>query len=221
MHNRFKGVDFAQLPEYNLDSWLNPASPKYIQELHQAIFYYQARTIKTERLQVCIQLKEMKVAAWKYTHDNQMILDGTFGISDTRLLLFIALGIDDSGKGIPLVFFLFSAPTGNQATHAGYDSSILTEVLRAWVSSMGVEKGNTFARKLVITDTDMKERAALHMVWPTALLLLCKFHVRTCWANKRKNVLKMGNALTFTRSRSKSGCVNWSKGATSLFLNYC
>jgi hypothetical protein len=142
----------------------------------------------------------MKAAAWKYAHENQMILDGThresFGISDTRLLLFIALGIDENRKGVPLAFFIFSAPAGNQATHAGYDSSILIELLKAWVDSMGTKDGKTFAPKAVITDTDLKERATLHLVWFTVILLLCRFHVRSCWASKRKTLLKMGGEKT-------------------------
>jgi hypothetical protein len=192
IHNRLKGVDFAQPAEYNLDDWLNPNSPQYQKQLHEAIFYYKARTDKDERLRVCIQLPEMKAAAWQYAHNGQLILDGTFGISDSRLLLFIALAIDHSGKGVPLAFFLFSAPTGNQATHAGYDASILTELLKAWVASMGDLNGVSFCPKLVITDTDMKERAALYIVWPSIILLLCRFHVRCCWSNKRKSLIKLG-----------------------------
>ncbi|HEV7738289.1 MAG TPA: hypothetical protein VGO47_13070 [Chlamydiales bacterium] len=192
MHNRFKGVNFDQPPEYNLDSWLNPKSPLYTQTLHDAIFYYRPRTEQLERLRVCIQTGEMKTAAWQYAHDGQLILDGTFGISDTRLLLFIAMGIDEKGKGVPLAFFIFSAPTGNQATHAGYDSAILTEVLQAWVNSLGERNGKLFCPTLVITDTDTKERVALHIVWPKALLLLCRFHVRSCWTNKRKGLIKLG-----------------------------
>jgi hypothetical protein len=48
MHNRFQGVNFAELPEYNLDNWLNPSSPGYIEELKRAVFYYGARTEKSE-----------------------------------------------------------------------------------------------------------------------------------------------------------------------------
>jgi hypothetical protein len=79
----------------------------------------------------------MKQAAWKYSHRGQLILDGTFGICDMRVLLFIALGVDEARKGVPLAFFLFSVPTGNKATHAGYDTSILVEVLKAWKNSLG------------------------------------------------------------------------------------
>ena len=65
----------------------------------------------------------MDEPAWKYTHGKQIILDGTFGVHSSQMLLFIAMGIDEDGKGVSLALFLFPAPTGNRATHAGYESS--------------------------------------------------------------------------------------------------
>ena len=73
----------------------------------------------------------MKKATWIYAHNKQMMFANTFGICNSHLLLFIALAMDDMWKGIPLAFFLFSAPIGNQATHARYDSAILIELLQA------------------------------------------------------------------------------------------
>ena len=67
----------------------------------------------------------MDAAAWEYGHHSQVMLDGTFGVCTTRLLLFIAMAVDEQGKGVPIAFFLFSAPTGNRATHAGYNTAIL------------------------------------------------------------------------------------------------
>ncbi|KAJ3870920.1 hypothetical protein F5051DRAFT_446926 [Lentinula edodes] len=40
--------------------------------------------------------------------------------------------IDEDRKGVPIAFFLFSAPTGNQATQAGYNTEILRELLNTW-----------------------------------------------------------------------------------------
>jgi len=59
----------------------------------------------------------MKEAAWKYSHGKQLLLDGTFGMCNCQLLLFTGLTIDDQWRGVPIVFFLFSAPTSNQETH--------------------------------------------------------------------------------------------------------
>ena len=63
----------------------------------------------------------MDEAAWKYAHGKQIILNGTFRICSSQMLLFITMGIDEDGKGVLLALFLFSAPTSNRATHAGYN----------------------------------------------------------------------------------------------------
>ncbi|HEV7737858.1 MAG TPA: hypothetical protein VGO47_10870, partial [Chlamydiales bacterium] len=191
MHHRIQGIDLLQPPEYNLHGWLDPLSPNYQVHLASAIFYYKSQVQKSERLRVCIQTDRMKEASWKYGHQKQIMFDGTFGVANSRVLLFIVLAIDETKKGVPLAFLFFSAPTGNRATQAGYDSAILTELLKAWVEALGKnEQGETFTPKAIITDTDAKERLALNSIWPSILLLLCKFHVRTCWTNKRKTLIK-------------------------------
>lgn len=146
----------------------------------------------------------MKAAAWKYAHGKQLILDGTFGICDRQILLFIAMGIDSAGKGVPLAFLLFLAPTGNRATHAGYDTGILKELLTSWKSSLGKKDSEDFCPKIAITDTDTKERGALSIVWPSIWLLLCKFHVRQCWTNKRKALRCLGKTVNFPKQQVHS-----------------
>lgn len=143
----------------------------------------------------------MKTAAWKYAHQSQLLLDGTFGICNSRMLLFIALGVDGFGKGIPLAFFLFSAPTGSRATHTGYDSTILQQLLKAWKQLLGSQGGMAFTPFIAITDTDTKERAALSMVWPDIWLLLCKFHLRQCWSNRRKKLLRFSATFNFPKKQ--------------------
>jgi hypothetical protein len=104
------------------------------------------------------------------------------------MLLFIAMGIDEDGKGVPLAFFLFSAPTGTRATHAGYNTEILRELLEAWKQNLSRGRVDIFTPYVVITDTDVRERGALQLVWLHIWLLLCKFHLRQCWTNKRKTL---------------------------------
>jgi len=41
---------------------------------------------------------EMDASTWKFGHKNQNILDGTFGICDSRILLFITMVLDDERK---------------------------------------------------------------------------------------------------------------------------
>lgn len=177
-YSKMHGIDVAQEAQYNIDNWLNPNSHGYKPEVASAVFHYTARTTKEDHLSICIQTTPMKVAAWKYTHHGQLILDGTFGVCDSRLLLFIVLRVDEAGKGVPLAFFLFSAPTGSRATHAGYDTTILIELRVSWKESLGSHNGQIFTPRVAITDTDTKECGALTMVWPEIWLILCKFHVR-------------------------------------------
>jgi len=183
------GINVNQPLQYNVDNWLNPDSPEFKPELAEAVFYYHARTEKDERFCICIQTTNMREAAWEYAHQKQLIMDGTFGICDSHILLFIALGFDKVGKGVPLAFFLFSAPTGNQATHAGYDTSILQELILAWQRSLGSHNGVEFTPHVVITDADTKERGTLTLVWLKIWLIICKFHLHQCWTNQRKKVL--------------------------------
>lgn len=79
--------------------------------------------------------------------------------------------------------------------------SILADVLKAWVKSMGIYQGQTFAPKVVITDTDTRECGALLSIWPSVILLLCKFHIRQCWMNRRKTDIKMGQMEEFYKDQ--------------------
>jgi len=196
--SRQYGVDVRQKPQYNIDEWMDPSSPNFNPEIHKAVFHYTAQSQAGERFQVCISTPEMDAASWKYAHHSQVILDGTFGICTSRLLLFIALACDENQKGIPIAFFLFSAPTGNRATQSGYNTEILTELLSHWRSHLGKQpdhpNGEPFTPYVAITDTDTKERAALLNVWAKICLLICKFHLRQCWTNHLKTALRGGES---------------------------
>lgn len=155
-----------------------------------AIFHYVARSEAGERFKVCISTPEMDTAARLYGHHSQIILDGTFGVCSIRLLLFISMAIDEKGKGVPIAFFLFSAPTGNWATHAGYNTSILQKLLAEWKDHLSTGFKEPFQPFVAITDTNTKECGALLVVWPSICLLICKFHLRQCWTNNHKKILK-------------------------------
>lgn len=189
------GVIVTIRPEQNLHNWLDVDGPYFQQSIYQSVFYYTARTHQNERLKVCISTSEMDEATWKYAHGKQIILDGTFGVCSSRMLLFIAMGVDEDGKGVPLALFLFSAPTGNRATHAGYNREILRELLEKWKTHLSSkDSAAIFCPLVAITDTDPKERGALQDVWPCIWLLLCRFHLRQCWTNRRKRLLSAKDA---------------------------
>ncbi|PSR73963.1 hypothetical protein PHLCEN_2v10231 [Hermanssonia centrifuga] len=156
------GIDLSFKPEYNVDNWLNPESKYFKPAISQAVFKYSARAEGHDRLKLFISTPEMRQAAWKYCHRKQLMIDGTFGLSTSRLLLWIALGIDEAGHGVPVAMFLFSAPTGNRATHAGYDTKIITDILISWRDWLSEQGDDIFAPVSCITDTDLKER---EMTW--------------------------------------------------------
>lgn len=134
--NRLNGVKVTEKPQINVDEWLDPTSAQYNATLADAIFHYSARAEKGDRFEVCIATDDMNEAAWKYGHEKQIILDGTFGICNSRVLLFIVMAVDEERKGVPIAFLMFSAPTDNKQSSAGYNTTILTKLLRKWHESV-------------------------------------------------------------------------------------
>lgn len=195
--SRANGVDTKRLPQYNVHDWLDPTSPNFLPEIRDAVFHYIPRSDENDRFEIGIATKDMDDAAWKYGHSAQIILDGTFGVCSERLLLFIIMVIDEEWKGVPVSFLLFSAATGAKATHASYNRAILQKLLSAWRVHLGIKNGVDFSPSVAITDTDTKERSALLDVWPAIWLLLCKFHVRQCWTNNRKAILRDSKASPY------------------------
>jgi len=141
----------------------------------------------------------MRSAAIQLVHQQQLILDGTFGLSASRLLVWIAMGVNEQNHGVPVALFLFSAPSGAKATHAGYDTSILTKLLSKWANSF---PPGELEPAVAITDTDTKERGALINVWPKITLLLCRFHLRQCWTNKRNTLFGAKNETNFYKEKA-------------------
>jgi hypothetical protein len=202
-YSRLHGIKVTEKPHVNVHEWLDPTSPQYNKTLASAVFHYQARAEKSERLEVCVSTDEMKNAAWKYAHQSQIVLDGTFGVCDKRLLLFILMGIDENRRGVPLAFLFFSAPSGNQQTSSGYDTAILTKLLQQWKAMLKhFRSSKPFSPLVGITDTDLKERGALLAVFAGIILLICKFHLRQSWRNHRNKTIK-GKAPAFVEVKSR------------------
>ncbi|EPQ52484.1 hypothetical protein GLOTRDRAFT_95391 [Gloeophyllum trabeum ATCC 11539] len=191
--NRMQGIHVSERAHINIDDWLNENSPRYDKTLADAVFHYSAHAEKGDRFEICIATKDMRDAAWKYAHGSQVILDGTFGISNKKLLLFIVMGVDNKGRGVPLAFMLFSAPSGNKQTSAGYNTDVISRLLEKWKHSLRTRNGIVFEPLVAITDTDLMERGALIHVFPKIWLLICKFHLRQSW-RKHRNRLLRGNS---------------------------
>ena len=201
-YNAMRGVNTENPAHLNIHEWLDPKSTGYNQMLAEAIFHYSARASKDSHFEICISTPEMKEAAWKYAHQSQVILDGTFGICDAKILLFIIMGIDENRHGIPLAFLFFSAPSGNRKTDAGYNTEILVKLLCAWKTSLGSRNNIPFDVHVAITDTDLKEQGALFTVFPNIWLLICKFHLRQSWRNQHNKILK-GTTPTHTLLKNR------------------
>jgi hypothetical protein len=190
-----QGIKVTEQAHLNVDEWLDPESPQFNQILREAVFHYSPRATRGERFEVCIATPDMREAAWKYSHESQIILDGTFGVCDKKILLFIVMGVDERGKGVPLTFLLFSAPSGNRHTAAGYNTEVITRLIGEWKKSLGKRDGKAFEAWVAITDTDLMERGALLIVFPRIWLLICKFHIRQSWRNHRNKELKGDSPL--------------------------
>ncbi|KAI1783380.1 hypothetical protein LXA43DRAFT_977164 [Ganoderma leucocontextum] len=197
--NRLRGIHTATAAHLNIDDWLDTTSPAYNPAFTNTVFHYSPRATKNEHFEVCISTADMRNAAWRYAHGSQLILDGTFGLCDRKLLLFILMATDEKGRGVPLVFLLFSAPSGNQQTSLGYNTEVLTRLLGHWRELLGDQDGHPFTPRVAITDTDLKERGALLKVFEDIWLLLCKFHT-AYHTDIRNRLCHLEAALMETRS---------------------
>lgn len=124
-------LDIRLAVEENVDLMFNPKTASD-DEIKDACIHYSPLTLLSKRLEVIISTERMRDAAWKYGHKKLILIDGTFGISIQKILLFVVLAIDENNKGIPLAMIHFSAPAGNKQTAAGYNSAILEKLLRLW-----------------------------------------------------------------------------------------
>ncbi|KAJ6596737.1 hypothetical protein B0H10DRAFT_1959952 [Mycena sp. CBHHK59/15] len=96
---------------------------------HSIANIISACTEKGDHFEACIATNSMNSTSWKYVHDSQIILNGTFGVCDSRLLLFIVMAVDENRKGIPITSLLFSAPSGNKQLSSGYNTSIVAKLV--------------------------------------------------------------------------------------------
>ncbi|KAJ6610917.1 hypothetical protein B0H10DRAFT_2224618 [Mycena sp. CBHHK59/15] len=160
--SRMNGVKVTEAPQINIDEWLDPTSPQYNPTIAQAVFHYSAHANKGEHFEACVATEEMNTAAWKYGHENQIILDGTFGICDSRLLLFIVMVIDENRKGVPVAFLMFSAPTGNKQSSSGYNTDILTK--DSLVKTQTIEDARSLLAQEHELLTQLGDGKAIHKV---------------------------------------------------------
>jgi len=181
-----RGIPQRTAAEENLDKWFRaehaqPPSPL----LPESCMHYQAHEKpKTDRFEIILSTTEMRTAAWKYGHQKQVLMDLTFGVCSAHALLVILMALDETGKGIPICFILFTARESARATHADYNSALLTRLLSLFKDGMGRnDLGELFDIRIGNTDNDPREHSALSTNWDSIFLLLCIFHVWQAWRN--------------------------------------
>jgi hypothetical protein len=195
-------IDVRQDAARNLERFLGPDADET--ELKTAALHYKPRRTDADRLEIIISTPEQQEYAWKYGHQSLILLDGTFGISKHKLLLFIIMVIDNNGKGIPITFIIFTPPPNNRLTAVGYDSEIIERLLTIFRDKISAAYSQnllqhdptavkvTFNPLVAMTDADVKERGPLSRVWPGIFLLLCYFHLGQCWKNEMNKRLGRG-----------------------------
>ena len=115
--------------------------------LSEACFHYIPKTEENERLEISLSTQEQRKLAWKFGHNQLVLLDGTFGICNRKILLFIFLVLDSQKQGIPIAFFLFSPPSNKQSS-GGYDHRILSKLFEKFVDALKTKNGTIFKPKV-------------------------------------------------------------------------
>jgi len=82
------GHHVSEQAHLNIDKWLDPQSAQFNQLLCDAIFHYSPWATHGARFEVCIATPQNQQAMWKYVHQSQIILDGTFGVCNKKISSF-------------------------------------------------------------------------------------------------------------------------------------
>ena len=159
----------------------DPPSPHLTASL---LFYRPLGQGNLDRLELILATERQRQMAWKFGHKKMMLMDGTFGVCSTCVLVFFLMVVDDRNVGVPVATVIFTPKEDAKAGHASYDGPLLRDLLKQWVNRMGTnDAGETFDLRVGMTDNDTWERFALTQIWPNSLLLLCMFHVWQAWRN--------------------------------------
>ena len=129
--------------EQSVDNLLSNKSDKQDLSLCEACFHYVSKTEINERLEIGISTQEQRDLAQKFGHNQLLLLDGTFGVCNRKILLFIFLILDSQKQGIPVAFFLFSPPSNKQAS-GSYDHKILAKLFEKFVIALETRDGTIF-----------------------------------------------------------------------------
>ncbi|KAJ8508307.1 hypothetical protein ONZ45_g9395 [Pleurotus djamor] len=190
-----RGISRVQISSVllNIDTWFrasNPQPPSPM--LSDALLYYQAPGPgNDDRLIMILATARQREMAWRFGHNGQVLMDGTFGLCSSAVLVFFLMVVDNDGRGIPIAEIIFTPKKDAKAAHASYDKTILTFVLAKFKEGMGLQNGESFNIRVGNTDNDKRERYALQQNWPDIQLILCTFHSWQAWRNKLNKALQV------------------------------
>ncbi|KAJ7183914.1 hypothetical protein C8R46DRAFT_1210048 [Mycena filopes] len=136
------------------------------------------------RFSIILCSPEQRLAAWRYGHKKQVLMDLTFGVCSGRVLLAILMAIDKNNHGVPIGQIIFTARKSAKAVHADYNGQLLKDVLGKYKAGLGKNaEGEEFTMEVASTDNDPRERFGLRETWLGVYLLLCMFHTWQAWRN--------------------------------------
>src|SRR6266542_3582857 len=121
------GCSTRKAVEENLDTLFGEQSSE--KQFKDSCCWYKPRLNFNDRFELVLSTPEQQQCAWQYGHQNLILLHGTFGVSDCRILLFILMVLDQENHGIPICFLLFSPPGGSVRTSSNYDHSIIKKLI--------------------------------------------------------------------------------------------
>ncbi|KAF9457223.1 hypothetical protein BDZ94DRAFT_1342331 [Collybia nuda] len=190
------GIPQHTAPQNNLDLWFHskdPRPPNNDARLTVSCLSYIPYVLgETERFSIIISTPQQQILAWRYSQNQQVLMDLTFGFCSGHALLAILMVINEHNKGIPIAQLIFTAKKETKAVHMDYDKNLLDEQLGLWKKGMGKNKaGEAFTPLVANTDNDTRERYALQQHWEHILLLFCMFHIWQCWRNGLNKHLRM------------------------------
>jgi hypothetical protein len=147
------GLDSRVDASVVLMRWWDKNSPGHRPDITSNMAWFTPYSDTSERFEAIVVTPAMTSAAWKYGYSNQMIMDGTFGLTKERILCFILMVVDDQRKGIPVGFLLFSALEEHKGTAGSYTAQVLKDLLVKWRDWVSRNRPQIFQPRLCIPTT--------------------------------------------------------------------
>ncbi|CAG8497532.1 uncharacterized protein OCT59_013646 [Rhizophagus irregularis] len=182
-------VNVERSVHHNLQELFGPNSSDV--ELRDAIIYYKPRDHHYDYTFLILATEEQRLQAWKYGHQNYIILNGTFQTDNKKLQMYVLMVIDEYKRGVPIGYLLFLRPGNTDLIGASnHEYGILRHLLEMYKNKLSHETGdNLFNPKVAIIDFGFKERLACSEVWSSIYLVYSPFQVYQCWMNKINQLL--------------------------------